>query len=86
MLLGSPRTARALVNPDELPPDIEDSAATVLELTLEVSMCNPMFGDFDLTVISSSTQPAGVGGTGPRLDIGARLDEPPGRRVGGAVT
>lgn len=56
-----------------------DSAA-VLEPTLDVSICRPRLGDLPRKDISSSTQPAGVGGTGPSEDIG------PGRLVGGDTT
>lgn len=78
ILFGSPLTACALAKPDELDPEL-DSAA-VLELTLEVSMWSPRFGDLPLPAMSSSTQPAGVGGTGPNVDIG------PGLLVGGETT
>lgn len=63
MLFGSPFTAWCLVKPDELEPEF-DSTFAVLELTLEVSIWRPLFGDFAL-LMSSSTQPAGVGGIGP---------------------
>jgi len=49
----------------------------VLELILDVSIVSPLLGDRPLPDTSSSTQPAGVGGTGPSFDMG------PGRRVGG---
>lgn len=74
----SPLTAWALAKPEELEPEF-DSAA-VLELTLDVSICKPRLGDLPLPTISSSTQPAGVGGTGPSDDIG------PGLLVGGETT
>ena len=78
ILLGSPLTARDLAKPEELDPELDESA-TVLEpilATLEVSMRR--FGDLPPPAISSSTQPAGVGGTGPNLEIG-------GLRVGGDI-
>jgi hypothetical protein len=80
MLFGSPLTARFRVNPDELDPECESGPA-VLELTLDVSICNS--GDLGLAgptfgmANSSSTHPAGVGGTGPKLERG------PGLRMGG---
>lgn len=49
----------------------------MLELILDVSIVSPLLGDLPLPDTSSSTQPAGVGGTGPRFDMR------PGRRVGG---
>lgn len=67
MVLGSPFTACVLAKPEELDPELD--SVTVLELTLEVSIVSPLFGDLPLTAISSSTQPAGVGGTGPNVDI-----------------
>lgn len=60
-------------------PDVEESA-TVLDATLEVSKGAVRSGDLPLTFGVSSTHPAGVGGTGPRVDIGA------GRLVGGDDT
>jgi hypothetical protein len=39
MLLGSPLTARARYNPDELEPEFESGATLVV--TLDVSICNP---------------------------------------------
>lgn len=85
ILFGSPRTARALFNPEDPPLELDESAATVLEPALEVSNGGGAAGDFAFARdgVSSSTQSAGVGGTGPRLDMGARLEEWPGRRVGG---
>lgn len=74
----SPLTACALAKPEELDPEL-DSAAVLLP-TLDVSMCRPRLGDLPRREISSSTQPAGVGGTGPKEDIG------PGLRVGGETT
>jgi hypothetical protein len=79
MLFGSPLTALFLTSPDELEPELDSAPATVLELTLDVSIVSPLFGDLPLPAISSSTQPAGVGGTGPNVDIGGGL------RVGGEV-
>jgi len=82
ILFGSPLEARLLVSPEELDPEV-DSAATVLDVTLDVSICRDPSGDLDLegpafgTAKSSSTQPAGVGGTGPKFDTGPSL------RVGG---
>ena len=64
MLFGSPLNAPALAKPEELEPELESAPATVLELALDVSIVSPRFGDFPLPKISSSTQPAGVGGTG----------------------
>jgi hypothetical protein len=84
MLFGSPRTAWALVNPDELEPELD--SVCPLELTLDVSMCSAPGGRGDRgraapgTIRGLSTQPAGVGGTGPNVEIGA------GRRVGGDTT
>jgi hypothetical protein len=66
------------LRPEELEPEL-DSAA-VLELILDVSIVSPLLGDLPLPERSSSTQPAGVGGTGPNVDIG------PGLRVGGDST
>jgi hypothetical protein len=84
MLFGSPRTARALLKPDEPPPELEDSGAAELELGLEVSSRRVLLEEFPLDEESSSTQPAGVGGTGPRVET-ARVEAWPGRRVGGDV-
>jgi hypothetical protein len=86
MLFGSPRTARARVSPDELEPEFDSVVAWLLELTLEVSMCSPPGGSGERgrvvlgTMRGLSTQPAGVGGTGPSVEIGAGL------RVGGDTT
>ena len=79
MLFGSPLTALVLVKPEELDPELESPTVRLLEVILDVSMCSPLFGDLPLSEMSSSTHPAGVGGTGPKLDIGAGL------RVGGDV-
>jgi hypothetical protein len=80
ILFGSPLTAVFLTRPDELEPEL-DSPAALLELILDVSMVSPLLGDLPLPAIemSSSTHPAGVGGTGPSVDIGGGL------RVGGDV-
>ena len=81
ILFGSPRTARALVNPDELEPEFD--SVWPLELTLDVSRCSAPGGSGDRgrgapgIIRGLSTQPAGVGGTGPNVEIGAGL------RVGG---
>jgi hypothetical protein len=69
MLFGSPLTALFLANPEELEPEFDSAPAAVLELILDVSMVSPRFGDLPLPAIFSSTQPAGVGGTGPKVDI-----------------
>lgn len=79
ILFGSPLTCCERIKPDELEPELDESAI-VLELTLEVSIVNPKFGDLPRIVTSSSTQPAGVGGIGPKVDSG------PGLRVGGEIT
>lgn len=81
MLFGSPLLAGVRVNPDALDPEF-DSVLCILEFTLEVSICNSGCGDLPLPArfISSSTQPAGVGGTGPKFDMG------PGLLVGGDIT
>ena len=79
ILFGSPLTALFLTRPEELEPELDSAPATVLELILDVSIVRPLFGDLPLPAISSSTQPAGVGGTGPNVDIGGGL------RVGGDV-
>jgi hypothetical protein len=91
MLFGSPRTARARDSPEDAPPpdvlpEVDDSAAATLELAvLEVSMWRVLVEEFPpLDDVSSSTQPAGVGGTGPREETASEL-ECPGRRVGGDV-
>lgn len=78
MVRGSPLIAWFLAKPEELDPELD--SPTVLELTLDVSIVSPRFGDLPRPEMSSSTQPAGVGGTGPNVDIG------PGRRVGGRTT
>lgn len=80
MLLGSPRTARVLARPDELLPDV-DSLGGGEKAVVDVSIVSPRFGDLPRDARSSSTQPAGVGGTGPRVDIDIFW----GRRVGGEV-
>lgn len=80
MLFGSPLTALFLANPEEFEPEFDSTPAPLLEVTLDVSMLSPLLGDLPLPAISSSTQPAGVGGTGPRFDIGGSL------RVGGDAT
>jgi hypothetical protein len=67
ILLGSPLTAWALASPEELDPELFESR-TVLEVILDVSIWSPRLGDLPLTDKSSSIQPAGVGGTGPRVD------------------
>ena len=77
ILLGSPLTALFLARPEELEPELDSVPGTVLEPILDVSIVSPLFGDLPLPAISSSTQPAGVGGTGPNVDIGGGL------RVGG---
>lgn len=84
MLFGSPRTALALVRPEVPATEVEDeSGAAVLEPELEVSGCTVLLEGFPaLNEASSSIQPAGVGGTGPRDDT-ARVEGWPGRRVGG---
>jgi hypothetical protein len=70
ILFGSPRTACALANPEELDPELAKSEVTVLEDALAVSMWSPLLGDLPLIDMSSwpSTQPAGVGGTGPKVE------------------
>lgn len=75
MLFDSPLTCFALAKPAVLDPEFDSLA--VLELILVVSILSSRFGERPLPDTSSSTQPAGVGGTGPRFDI------VPGLRVGG---
>jgi hypothetical protein len=82
MLFGSPLTACALASPDETDPEFELDSGVELIVIFVVSICSPRLGDLLLGSASSSTHPAGVGGTGPRLDIGAAA----GRRVGGEIT
>lgn len=80
----SPRTAPARVNPAELEPEADSSVVCVLEaaLALSVSIVNPAAaGVLGRTPGVSSTQLAGVGGTGPR----AAIPLGGGRRVGGAI-
>lgn len=90
MLFGSPLTAPVLLRPEEAPPpevvpEVDDSGAAMLELVLDVSMWRVLLEEFPpLDEESSSTQPAGVGGTGPRDETASEL-ECPGRRVGGDV-
>lgn len=67
ILLDSPRTAPVRVRPDELDPEF-DSAAVIVATPLEVSMTSGRFGDLPREAASSSTHPAGVGGTGPSVD------------------
>lgn len=67
ILLDSPRTAPVRVKPDELDPEFESDTALV-DTELEVSMTSPRLGDLPRKAASSSTHPAGVGGTGPRED------------------
>lgn len=83
ILFDSPLKALDLAKPDELDPEFESPAMPelVLELILDVSMVKPGLGDRLREAVSSSTHPAGVGGTGPRFDKGARL-----RRTGGEFT
>ena len=81
ILLGSPLIALFRARPEELEPEFDSPPAAVLELILEVSIVSPGFGDLRLPpATSSSTHPAGVGGTGPSVDIGGGL------LVGGEVT
>lgn len=89
MLLGSPRTAPARDSPDDWGPPELDSGPPVaaLELAeLDVSTCSAVLLDElpPRDELSSSIQPAGVGGTGPREET-ANEAELPGRRVGGDV-
>jgi hypothetical protein len=87
ILFGSPRTAPALLRPEDVTPEDEvaESGAAALEFELEVSGWIVLLEEVPpLDEESSSTQPAGVGGTGPRLET-ARVEECPGRRVGGDV-
>jgi hypothetical protein len=75
ILLESPLTWLDLARPEEPDPEL-DSAVVVdgtVEATLEVSIVSPLLGDFPRPVTSSSTQPAGVGGTGPKFDDGPKL-------------
>lgn len=70
ILFGSPRTARFLVRPAELEPEFD--SARPLEAVLEVSICNPGCGDRDCVlgaIRGLSTQSAGVGGTGPNVEM-----------------
>ena len=88
ILLDSPLTWFALAKPAELDPEWDSvvvfEAAVDATLGVDVSIVRPGFGDLPRPARSSSTQPAGVGGTGPKLDEGPRLDESwGGRRVGG---
>jgi len=88
IVLLSSRTALVLTNPPELDPEVADSSAVALALltvgcsTLEVSIRKagdrPLSGGPFLWP-SSSTHPAGVGGTGPS----AAMPFGGGRRVGG---
>ena len=65
MLLPSPLTAGCLLRPDELDPEFDSCAAELDAILIaEVSITSPLFGDLAPRT-SSSTQPAGVGGTGP---------------------
>lgn len=67
MLLDSPLTAPVLVRPDDLDPEF-DSSIVHVDPVLEVSMTSGRFGDLPREAAFSSTQPAGVGGTGPSAD------------------
>ena len=67
ILFGSPRTAWALANPDELDPELDRSVGAV-DVAFDVSIWSPPLGDLPLFDRSSSTQPAGVGGTGPKVE------------------
>ena len=69
ILLGSPFIAWCLVSPDELDPEFDSGAAALDATLLEVSITRPLFGDFPLRETSSSTHPAGVGGTGPSVEV-----------------
>lgn len=82
ILLDSPVTFLDLTRPDELEPEFDSPAVPefILELMLEVSIVSPLLGDLPLPEVSSSTHPAGVGGTGPKFEVG------PGLRVGGDTT
>ena len=80
ILFGSPRTARARFKPDEL--ELERDSCKVLDdVILDVSITRGGCGDLPRDEISSSTHPAGVGGTGPKVDCNGG-----GRRVGGETT
>ena len=57
------------MRPDELEPEFDSGAAELDATLLDVSITKPLFGDFPLREISSSTHPAGVGGTGPNVEV-----------------
>jgi len=82
MLFGSPFMAWCLAKPDVLEPELESGAAELDATLLEVSITSPLFGDLPLLEASSSTHPAGVGGTGPRVEFEYVVF---GRLVGGDV-
>lgn len=67
ILLDSPRTAPVRVNPEELEPEF-DSPTVLVDMAVEVSITSGRFGDLPREAASSSTHPAGVGGTGPSVD------------------
>ena len=82
MLFGSPFIAWCLVRPDALEPELDSAAAELDATLLEVSMTRPLLGDLPLLEASSSTHPAGVGGTGPNIEVECVVF---GRLVGGDV-
>lgn len=82
ILFGSPFIAWCLVRPDALEPELDSAAAELDATLLEVSITRPLFGDLPLPEALSSTQPAGVGGTGPSVELEYVVF---GRLVGGDV-
>lgn len=82
ILLDSPLTCGALVKPELLDPEYDSVVEfeTTVEETLVVSIVSPRLGDRPRPAISSSTHPAGVGGTGPKFDESCG-----GLLVGGAI-
>lgn len=74
MLLGSPRTALLLENPAELEPDCEPAGGIGSALAAPVfrGAKTGLVGSVGISfgsLLGLSTQPAGVGGIGPKFDI-----------------
>lgn len=65
ILIGSPRTASLLGKPEDPGTDMNSAAAEV-----DAPVCNGgSVGLSDGSLLGLSTQPAGVGGIGPKLDM-----------------
>jgi hypothetical protein len=88
ILRDSPLTCCDLAKPELLEPEFDSPVVVdgAVEATLDVSIVSARFGDLPRPPTSSSTQPAGVGGTGPKLDPEPKLELSPGGRLVGGET